>query len=184
MLFAVMIIIGGVTYTLVLNLEHVAQSTNDCYNVLKKQVLKPMKKDTAKAWKDRAKKYEVFKPLSTNTKPSEWWVLLYSILWSFNGLFRKILLVIFLVILWAYNSLRGLRHKPKDSDNTKRAVKVASDTEDDDWIKTFPKYQNEAEIPISQPPNPINEKISTPTEKAPNLTESPSAGGREAVALE
>jgi len=99
MLFAVMIIIGGVTYTLVLNLEHVAQSTNDCYNVLKKQVLKPMKKDTAKAWKDRAKKYEVFKPLSTNTKPSEWWVLLYSILWSFNGLFRKILLVIFLVIL-------------------------------------------------------------------------------------
>jgi hypothetical protein len=159
MLFVVMVIIGGVTYTLVLNLEHVAQSTYAYYKRLRNQVVKPMKEDTAKVWKDRAKEYEAFQFLPTDAKLSEWWVLWYIILWSFKAL----------------NPLRWLRHKPEPWSDASPPVNDASDTENDDWMKTFPKNPNETEIPISASPNPIHEKISAPTEKATTLIESPSA---------
>ena len=150
MLFAVMIIIGGVTYTLVLNLEHVAQSTNDCYNVLKKQVLKPMKKDTAKAWKDRAKKYEVFKPLSTNTKPSEWWVLWYIVFWPFNALKTQV-----------QKAWNRLRHTPNPSANTTPDKKKTSPSANEDWIENFPKIAHEAEIPVQASQDHIDENNNT-----------------------
>jgi hypothetical protein len=171
MLFVVMIIIGGLTYTLVLNLEHVAQSTYAYYKRLRNQVIKPMKEDTAETWKDRAKKYEAFQFLPTDAKLSEWWVLWYIILWSFRALIRKTSLV----RTEAQNPLRWLRHKPKHLDNASPPVNDASDTEDDDWMETYPKDPNEVEISISTSPNPIHEKISTPTEKATTLIESPSA---------
>jgi len=170
MLFVVMIIIGGVTYTLVLNLEHVAQSTYAYYKRLRNQVIKPMKEDTAEVWKDRAKEYEAFQFLPTDAKLSEWWVLWYIILWSFKALTRKISLA----RTQAQNPLRWLRHKPKHLDNANPVVSNASDTENDDWMKTYPKDPNEAEIPILTSPNPIDEKVSTPAEKTSTLIESPS----------
>jgi hypothetical protein len=93
-----------------------------------------MKEDT-EAWKDRTKKYESFQFLPTDTKLSEWWVLWYSILWSFNAFIRNI----FLVRLRVQNLLRWLRHMPKHLDNTNSAVNDVSDTEDDDWTNTYPK---------------------------------------------
>ena len=170
MLFVVMIIIGGVTYTLVLNLEHVAQSTYACYKRLRNQVIKPMKEDTAKVWKDRAKEYEAFQFLPTDAKLSEWWVLWYIILWSFKAPIRKIRLA----RTQAQNPLRWLRHKPKHLDNANPVVSNASDTENDDWMKTYPKDPNEAEIPILTSPNTIDEKVSIPAEKTSTLIESPS----------
>jgi hypothetical protein len=148
MLFVVMIIIGGVTYTLVLNLEHVAQSTYASYKRLRNQVIKPMKEDTAKVWKHRAEKYEASQFLPTDTKLSERWVLWYIILWPFKALIRKIRLVG--TRAQAQDSLRWLSHKPKPAQalgNASPPVKDAPDTEDDDWMKTYPK------IPISPSPS-------------------------------
>jgi hypothetical protein len=171
MLFVVMIVIGGVTYTLVLNLEHVAQATYAYYQRLRKQVIKPMKEDTAEAWKDRAKKYEIFQFLPTDAKLSGWWVLWYIILWAVRALIRKISLV----RTQAQNPLKWLRYKPKHLDNASPPVTDAPNTKDDDWLKAFPKDLNEVEIPILLSPNFIHEKISTPAEKAATLIESPPA---------
>ena len=161
MLFAVMIIVGGVTYTLVLNLEQVARSTYDYYKVLKKHVIKSMKGDT-ETWKDRAKKYESFEPVPTDTKPSEWWVLWYIIAWPIN----TIISVIDLEKPQAQNS------RPATP-----SVNSSSDTDNEDWLERFPRIQDpdEAENPISASQNPIEEISSTaPPEKGAALIESPS----------
>jgi hypothetical protein len=163
MLFVVMIIIGGLTYTLVLNLEHVAQSTYDYYNLLKKQVIKPMKGDT-EGWKDRARKYEDFEPVPTDTKPSEWWVLWYTIIWPFKTVAHKIDL--------KRTRVQNLRPPAL-------YISSASVTGNDDWMASFPDISDtdsdEADIRISTSHNPTGENIPTgPTKKAAVLVESPS----------
>ena len=162
MLFAVMIIIGGITYTLVLNLENATQSTYNCYNVLKKQVVKPMKGDTG-AWKARAKKYESFEPVPTDTKPSEWWVLWYMIAWPFKTIIRMI----------ALDKTQG-----QNSPLATPPVNNSSDTDNEDWMDSFPDIpdQDGAENPISASQNPIAEITSNASpENGAALDESLSA---------
>jgi hypothetical protein len=153
MLFAVMIIIGGVTYTIVLNLENLSQSTYDYYSVLKKRVIKPMKEDSKPAWNERAKKYEEFEPITTKTKPSEWWVLWYTFV----------------------SVLKTIIHKIK-RDDARPPTNNTLATSKNDWMKSFPKVPGDTENPASAPNNPIDENISTASaDKVEVLTESPSA---------
>jgi hypothetical protein len=90
-------------------------------------MIKPMKGDTA-SWNDLAKKYENFEPLPTNTKPPEWWVLWYVVLWPFSALKTQV-----------QNAWNRLRHKPNPSAHTTPAKKKASPSANEDWIESFPR---------------------------------------------
>jgi hypothetical protein len=165
MLFAVMIIIGGVTYTLVLNLENTTRSIYNYYNVLKKQAVKRMKGDT-EAWKVRAKKYENFEPVPTDTKPSEWWVLGYVIAWPFKIIIRMIVL----------RKTKAQSSRPSTPPGP--PPNTSSDTDNEDWLESFPDIPDEdaAENPISASQNPIDEITSAASpEKGTALDESRSA---------
>jgi hypothetical protein len=166
MLFAVMIIIGTVTLALVFNLDHVARSTYGYYDGLKRKAIKPMKKDTD-TWKDLAKKYESFEPLPADTKPSEWWVVWYIILWPFKAIIGKVALT--------RKPLGWFQHQPPQAPNlVAPAVDNRPAAGNEDWMKDFPAALNEAEISISpvQAP-PTDEIVATPPpEKSTTLIES------------
>jgi hypothetical protein len=83
MLFAVMIVVGTVTYVAVFNLNNIVEAFGEGYARVKRPWVKRMGSED-KPWQTRAANYSAFKPKNPTVFPSEWWVVWYVVGWPFR----------------------------------------------------------------------------------------------------
>lgn len=90
-LIYVVIIVALVTYIIMFNINSLAQGFSQIYDIKKKLILRAMKHDRNEMWKQRARRFEIFRPKHDNPEPSEWYIPLYALLHpaAFLGLGMK-----------------------------------------------------------------------------------------------
>ena len=62
------------------NVNNVVQIFGSVYDTKKKDVVRAMKADSNEKWKQRGRRFEVFRPRHEHPQPSEWYVSLYTLL--------------------------------------------------------------------------------------------------------
>ncbi|MCJ1419539.1 hypothetical protein MMC32_005894 [Xylographa parallela] len=72
--------VGIATYIVVLNINTIVQSSHTLYNSQKRHLIRAMKADAAAPWRERGKRFEVFRPKHESVRPSEWYLPLYALL--------------------------------------------------------------------------------------------------------
>ena len=68
------------TYLTMFNVNSIVQLCGTVYDTRKKNIVSAMKADRNEAWKQRGKRFEVFRPKHENPEPSEWYITLYMLL--------------------------------------------------------------------------------------------------------
>ena len=76
----VIIIVALTTYFIMFNVNNLAQSFGQLYDLKKKGIVHAMKNDPDSTWNRRGKRFEVFRPKSENPEPSEWYIPLYALM--------------------------------------------------------------------------------------------------------
>ncbi|KAG8528932.1 uncharacterized protein KY384_006621 [Bacidia gigantensis] len=76
----VIILVALTTYSVMFNIDSLAQGFGRVYDIKKKKVVRAMKRDRNETWKLRGKRFEVFRPKSENPEPSEWYIPLYAMM--------------------------------------------------------------------------------------------------------
>lgn len=79
-LIYVVIIVALVTYFIMFNINSLAQGFGRLYDDKKKYIVRAMKRDRNKAWKQRGQRFEVFRPKHESPEPSEWYIPFYALL--------------------------------------------------------------------------------------------------------
>ena len=79
-LIYVVIIVALVTYFIMFNINSLAQGFGRVYDNKKKYIVQSMKRDHTEVWKQRAQRFEVFRPKHENPEPSEWYIPIYALL--------------------------------------------------------------------------------------------------------
>lgn len=79
-LIYVVIIIALLTYFIMFNINSLATGFGRVYGNEKKNIVRAMKRDHNEAWKQRAQRFEVFRPRHESPKPSEWYIPFYALL--------------------------------------------------------------------------------------------------------
>ncbi|MCJ1390302.1 hypothetical protein MMC18_003160 [Xylographa bjoerkii] len=72
--------VGIATYIVVLNINTIVHSSHALYNSQKRHLIRAMKADDAAPWRERGKRFEIFKPKHESVRPSEWYLPLYALL--------------------------------------------------------------------------------------------------------
>ena len=62
------------------NVNNFVQFCGSIYDAKKKGVVRAMKADTNERWKQRGRRFEVFRPKHDHPEPSEWYITFYSLL--------------------------------------------------------------------------------------------------------
>ena len=60
------------------NINSLAQGFGNLYNIRKRRVVHAMKSDKSSTWRDRAQRFEVFRPKHEKPQPSEWLIPAYA----------------------------------------------------------------------------------------------------------
>lgn len=79
-LLVVISLVAFTTYFTIFNLTSLVTIFSHLYASKKRHVVTQMKSDSRPAWKNRAERFEVFRPKHENPEPSEWYVALYAVL--------------------------------------------------------------------------------------------------------
>lgn len=79
-LLVVILLVAFTTYLTIFNLSSLVSIFSHLYASKKRHVVTQMKSDSRPAWKNRAERFEVFRPKHENPEPSEWYVALYAVL--------------------------------------------------------------------------------------------------------
>lgn len=62
------------------NVNSLVRICGSIYDAKKKDIVRAMKADTDATWKQRGRKFEVFRPKYEHPEPSEWYITLYTLL--------------------------------------------------------------------------------------------------------
>lgn len=62
------------------NINNIVETFGKVYDLKKKRVVRAMKADQSRAWKQCGRRFEVFRPKHENPEPSEWLIPLYILL--------------------------------------------------------------------------------------------------------
>jgi hypothetical protein len=126
MLFVVMVIVGLVTYSIVFNLNNIAQSIFNRYDYLKKGLISRMKYDD-ESWRELSRRFDGFRPQRLNTTPSEWWILWYIVVLPYKQAMK-----------WLE---RLLRNRNQFGDRETATNSTTWDGGQDDWLHHTPLPQ-------------------------------------------
>ena len=74
------ILVALLTYLTMFNVNSLVHLCGSLYNTKKKNIVRAMKVDGNDKWKQRGKRFEVFRPKHEHPQPSEWYISLYSFL--------------------------------------------------------------------------------------------------------
>ena len=62
------------------NVNSLVHICGSVYDAKKKSIVRAMKADTDETWKQRGRKFEVFRPKHEHPEPSEWYITFYTLL--------------------------------------------------------------------------------------------------------
>lgn len=62
------------------NVNTLVHICGSIYDAKKKNIVRTMKIDTDETWKQRGRRFEVFRPKHKHPEPSEWYITLYTLL--------------------------------------------------------------------------------------------------------
>jgi len=79
-LIITIILVAAMTYLSMFNVNNMVRWWSTLYGNRKKDVVSAMKADQHEAWKQRGKRFEVFRPKHENPEPSDWYITLYTLL--------------------------------------------------------------------------------------------------------
>ncbi len=80
-MFGVMIALGVITYTIVLNLNNLSRTAYRRYEAIKRPWIKKMSDESNNVWSSRAQRYKGFKMRRIDSSPSEMLLVWYIITW-------------------------------------------------------------------------------------------------------
>lgn len=74
------LVVAFVTYLTMFNVNSLVQFGGSLYDAQKKDIVRAMKADKDEIWKQRGKRFEVFRPKHEHPEPSEWYISMYMLL--------------------------------------------------------------------------------------------------------
>jgi hypothetical protein len=84
------ILVGIITYFIVLNVDDFASTFNRHYRNARQKLILDMQENPSESWKERGNLFEDFKPIVDRQKPTEWFIPIYWIVSRKNYLKKKI----------------------------------------------------------------------------------------------
>jgi len=85
------IIVALSTYIIVFHLDNLVYHTSSAYTPMRDKIISRMKNDSHEHWTTKGKQFATFQPKHERLRPSEWWVLLFSVKTLFTSLYRFLL---------------------------------------------------------------------------------------------